>query len=102
LCAGDCNHTGSVTVDEILTMDDIAFGSLSFSTCPEGDANNDGRITVDDILTAVQHALTGCPTNSSLRSTHHVEREPEGVAFDRANVSLVGRPVPPRETLHLP
>jgi hypothetical protein len=53
-----------VTVDEILTLEDIVFGSLSSSTCPEGDANNDGRITVDDILTAVQHALNGCPTNS--------------------------------------
>jgi hypothetical protein len=49
-----------VTVDEILTMVNIALGNVSVTTCEAGDANQDGQITVDEILTAVDHALNGC------------------------------------------
>jgi hypothetical protein len=57
---GDCNGDGQVTVDEILTMVDIALGNVGVGTCTAGDANADGRITVDEILTAVRNALNGC------------------------------------------
>jgi hypothetical protein len=60
-CAGDCNCNGGVTVDEILTMVNIALGNTPVTTCEAGDANHDGQITVDEILTAVNHALNGCP-----------------------------------------
>lgn len=59
-CVGDCNHAGTVTVDEILTMVNIALGNASAEFCRAGDANGDGRITVDEILTAVNNALNGC------------------------------------------
>jgi hypothetical protein len=59
-CVGDCNDDGTVTVDEILTMVNIALGSVDVSTCAFGDANHDGKITVDEILTAVNNALSGC------------------------------------------
>jgi len=49
-----------VTVDEILTMVNIAFGNTPVTACDAGDANHDGQITVDEILTAVNNALTGC------------------------------------------
>ncbi|MFI5399240.1 MAG: choice-of-anchor Q domain-containing protein [Candidatus Binatia bacterium] len=62
-CVGDCNRAGSVTVDEILTMVNIALGNSPISDCLPGDANNDGQITVDEILTAVNNALNGCPPN---------------------------------------
>jgi Carboxypeptidase regulatory-like domain len=60
LCVGDCNGNGQVTVDEILTMVNIALGNTPVTTCEAGDANHDGQITVDEILTAVNHALNGC------------------------------------------
>jgi len=60
-CVGDCDGTGSVTVDEILAMVNIALGSADVSTCLAGDANNDGQITIDEILSAVNNALSGCP-----------------------------------------
>lgn len=66
-CVGDCSDDGSVTVDEIITMVNIALGNVSVTTCEAGDANQDGQITVDEILTAVNHALNGCwegPSNS--------------------------------------
>lgn len=63
-CAGDCNSNGQVTVDELLTMVNIALGNANVKTCLPGDANHDNEITIDEILTAVNNALTGCPTTS--------------------------------------
>jgi predicted outer membrane repeat protein len=60
-CVGDCSGDGHVTVDEILTMVNIALGNTPVTTCQAGDANHDGQITVDEILTAVNNALNGCP-----------------------------------------
>jgi hypothetical protein len=59
-CVGNCNGSGQVTVDKILTMVNIALGSAVLSSCPGGDANHDGQITVDEILMAVHNALKGC------------------------------------------
>jgi hypothetical protein len=60
VCVGRCNGTGPFTVDEILTMVNIALGNTPISACRAGDANHDGQITVDEILTAVNNALNGC------------------------------------------
>ena len=49
-----------VTVDEILTMVNIALGNERIEDCPAGDRSQDGMITVDEILTAVSKALNGC------------------------------------------
>jgi hypothetical protein len=49
-----------VTVDEILSMVNIALGNANLGTCEAGDANDDGDITVDEILAAVNNALNGC------------------------------------------
>ncbi len=59
-CVGDCGGDHVVTVDELLTMVNIALGNASVSDCLPGDANTDGQITVDEILTAVNNALNGC------------------------------------------
>ena len=59
-CVGDCGKNGTVTVDEILTMVNIALGNVQVSDCNAGDANGDGEVTIDEILTAVNNALNGC------------------------------------------
>jgi hypothetical protein len=59
-CVGDCSGDHVVTVDEILSMVNVALGSVPVSTCVAGDANGDQLITVDEILTAVNNALNGC------------------------------------------
>jgi len=59
-CAGDCNGDGSVTIDDILGMVNIALGNRPLSDCPAGDSDHDGWITVDEILAAVNSALNGC------------------------------------------
>ncbi|MFI5366276.1 MAG: hypothetical protein ACHQ4J_11690, partial [Candidatus Binatia bacterium] len=58
VCAGDCNDDQMVTVDEILTMVDIALGDLPVARCERGDVNGDSAITIDEILAAVNEALT--------------------------------------------
>ena len=60
-CVGDCNGDGSVTIDELLSMVNIALGNPG-SACAAGDANSDGQITIDEVLMAVNAALSGCPT----------------------------------------
>ncbi len=60
-CVGDCNGDNSVTVDEIVTMVNIALGIAEVSSCTAGDANGSRSITVDEIITALNNALTGCP-----------------------------------------
>jgi hypothetical protein len=59
-CVGDCNSSNEVTIDELLTMVNIALGSANVSTCPAGDADHNGQVTIDEILTAVNNALNGC------------------------------------------
>jgi photosystem II stability/assembly factor-like uncharacterized protein len=59
-CVGDCGGNSTVTVDELLTMVNIALGNAEVSACEAGDVNGDGQITVDEILTAVPNALNGC------------------------------------------
>ena len=49
-----------LTVDELLTMVNVALGNAEVATCTAGDTNGDGSITVDEILTAVNSALNGC------------------------------------------
>jgi hypothetical protein len=60
-CLGNCDYSSGVTVDEILSMVNIALGNTQIGSCQAGDTNGDGQITVDEILGAVNYALNGCP-----------------------------------------
>jgi hypothetical protein len=59
-CTGDCNGDDQVTVDEIVTMVNIALGYTPRDHCSAGDRNGDGEITIDEIVVAVNEALNGC------------------------------------------
>ena len=60
LCSGDCNGDGIVTIEEIVTMVNVALGSADVTLCLAGDLTGDGTITVDEIIAAVNRALSGC------------------------------------------
>ena len=62
ICVGDCHGNGGVTVDEIITMVNIALGAAPVDACIAGDTNGDRRVTIDEILTAVNNAMRSCPT----------------------------------------
>jgi hypothetical protein len=68
-CAGDCDGQGTVTVDEILTMVNIALDKAPISDCQRGDSNGDGRITIDELLAAVNNALNSCARTPTATST---------------------------------
>ena len=59
-CAGDCDISEDVTVDEIITGVNIALGTLPIDNCNAMDTSGDDQVTVDEILRAVQNALQGC------------------------------------------
>lgn len=59
-CAGDCNHDGQVTVDELTIGVNIALGTAPLDLCPSFDSDGSGTVTVSDIGAAVNNALNGC------------------------------------------
>jgi hypothetical protein len=58
-CLGDCDGDGTVTVNELLTLVNIALGNLPLSACI-ADTNGDGTVTIEEIVAAVRNALQGC------------------------------------------
>jgi len=60
-CVGDCGQDGLVTVDELVTMVNIALGSTETSECTAGDTNQDGEITVNEIIAAVGFVQNSVP-----------------------------------------
>jgi hypothetical protein len=60
-CPGDCNGSGEVTINELITLVNIALGSAPVSACSAGDLNHDGMIAINELVTAVGSALNGCP-----------------------------------------
>jgi hypothetical protein len=55
-CGGDCNEDLDVTINELLTMVNIALGNTDILACPVGDANGDGDIAVNEIIAGVNNA----------------------------------------------
>jgi hypothetical protein len=60
-CVGDCDHSNTVAVNELVVGVNIALSRAALSSCPDFDCNATGRVTVDCLVTAVNAALHGCP-----------------------------------------
>jgi cysteine-rich repeat protein len=73
-CTGDCDSSGAVTVDEVLTGVNIALGNALLTGCSAFDANGDQHVTVDEILAAVNNALNGCAAAATPTATATVAR----------------------------
>jgi hypothetical protein len=59
-CAGDCDGSGGVTIDELIEGVAIVLGERDVGTCPSLDTDGDGALTVAELVAAVAHALGGC------------------------------------------
>jgi len=57
-CAGDCNGNGTVSIDELVTMVNVALGGKPSTACPNGVQKT--PVTIDEIISAVNNALSGC------------------------------------------
>ena len=85
-CVGDCDGSGSITIDKLMTMVNIALGEASVSICISGDSNGDGRITVEELLIASNMALLGCYELGSCDDPDTQASEPL-CALDHATVN---------------
>jgi Tol biopolymer transport system component len=60
-CTGDCDGSGTVTVDEIVTLVDALLSGSVPAGCAAADRNGDLRVTVDEVVAAIGHAAVACP-----------------------------------------
>lgn len=60
-CAGDCDGDGSVAINELIALVNIALGGQPVTMCAAGDSNEDGQIAIGEIIGGVVNALGGCP-----------------------------------------
>jgi hypothetical protein len=61
-CVGDCDNSGDVTINELITGVNITLGNASLPLCPAFDCNQDGQVTINCLVIAVNAALNGCAT----------------------------------------
>jgi len=59
-CIGDCQGSGTSSIDSLVTIVRIALGDLPRSACALG-LPVGAPVTVDVIVQAVDHTLAGCP-----------------------------------------
>ena len=59
-CFGDCDGDQHVTVDELVTLANIALGNAPATACVSGNLSGDMALTVDGIVKAVRNAISGC------------------------------------------
>jgi hypothetical protein len=57
---GDYDGSNDATVDELVTMVNIALGATPLSAWTAGDGHASGEVTIDEILAAVNNALNAC------------------------------------------
>ncbi|MBI3784350.1 MAG: hypothetical protein HY270_13215 [Deltaproteobacteria bacterium] len=61
-CVGDCNGDNSATVDELITLVNIALGNAPSSGCTQG-VTEGAEVDVTLVIQAVNNALNGCSSS---------------------------------------
>lgn len=59
-CLGDCDRSGTATVEELVKGVNIALGTLPPDECMSLDTDGSGTVTVDELVRAVGDATNGC------------------------------------------
>jgi hypothetical protein len=60
-CVGDCQGTGTGSIESLVTLVSIALGNAPLSACPHGVPTDAQVVTVALLVQAVNNALGGCP-----------------------------------------
>ena len=60
-CVGDCDNSGSVNVNEVVTGVNINLDRAAVNTCPSFDPNATTTVSVDELVRGVNNLLGGCP-----------------------------------------
>jgi hypothetical protein len=85
---GDCDYSGSVTVDELVTCLSIGLEQADISQCRDADGDGDWQVSVDELVTGVTAALDGVPQRTprdpadSLLYVSYVYNDPVVLRFD--------------------
>lgn len=82
-CGGDCNGDGTVTIDDVIVLVNIAGGSETTAVCLAGDLDANAAITIDEIVVAVGHVLQGCPVVGTATPSPSPTPEPSPTALGR-------------------
>jgi hypothetical protein len=61
-CVGDCDHSGDVTIGELIIGVNIVLGTVPASACPAVACLSGNGVDVSCLITAVNAALYGCPS----------------------------------------
>jgi cytochrome c peroxidase len=59
-CAGDCDGSGSVSINELILCVNIALAQADVGMCPPCDINHTLQVTVDELVSSVNAAAIGC------------------------------------------
>lgn len=59
LCTGDCHGDGQSTVDELLTLVNVALGNADRTACPRG-VSSGATVDIALVVQALNNALSGC------------------------------------------
>jgi outer membrane protein assembly factor BamB len=61
ICSGDCDASGTVSVEELVRGVNIALEKAPSCDCRPFDTNRDGGVQVDELIRAVSGVFAGCP-----------------------------------------
>jgi hypothetical protein len=101
-CTGDCNGSGTVTVDELTKGVNIALGTAGVELCPSFDTNGSNTVTVDELTKAVNNALQGCvagPTKTPGTPATRTPTQTKGQTSPTPTQTLHGASPSPTQTL---
>lgn len=59
-CAGDCDASGDVAINELIVCVNIALGSAPVANCSPCDVDGSGDVAINELIAAVNRALAGC------------------------------------------
>jgi hypothetical protein len=65
LCAGDCNGSGGVTINDLIIAINILVGGTDLAVCPAADIDGDGLVAVYESVAATGNAHDGCGSHPS-------------------------------------
>ena len=72
-CAGDCDGSDSVLINELIGCVTIALGSAAVGTCDACDVDGDTLVSIAELVTSVNAALNGCPFPPPPSAVAHFE-----------------------------
>ena len=70
-CAGDCEGSDTVAINELIGCVGIALGSETLGTCDACDVDGNTVVSIGEIITAVNAALDGCPVRPAPSAVAH-------------------------------